>query len=53
LVSDFFWGLWAIVNGTNNEIQFGYWDYSLARFDSYFKGKARILASDSMKKKVS
>ncbi|GAB6021652.1 hypothetical protein CHUAL_004236 [Chamberlinius hualienensis] len=52
LVSHFFWGLWAIVNGANAQIEFGYWDYSLARLDAYFKGKSQILSAENANKKT-
>ncbi|XP_005988063.1 choline kinase alpha [Latimeria chalumnae] len=39
LASHFFWGLWSIIQAKISSIEFGYMDYALARFDSYFKQK--------------
>ncbi|XP_046719796.1 choline/ethanolamine kinase isoform X2 [Silurus meridionalis] len=39
LASHFFWGLWSIIQARISKIEFGYMDYALHRFDSYFKQK--------------
>lgn len=46
LASHFLWGLWAIVQAHMSNIEFGYLDYALARFDAYFTQKKSLLSSN-------
>jgi len=46
LASHFLWGLWAIVQAHMSDIEFGYLDYALKRFDAYFSQKKSLLASN-------
>lgn len=39
LASHFFWGLWAIVQKDMSEIEFGYLEYAICRFEGYFAQK--------------
>ncbi|XP_051580419.1 choline/ethanolamine kinase isoform X1 [Myxocyprinus asiaticus] len=39
LASHFHWGLWSIIQAKISKIEFGYMDYALHRFDTYFKQK--------------
>jgi choline/ethanolamine kinase len=45
LASHFLWGLWGIVQANMSDIEFGYLDYSLARFNAYFEQKQHLLSS--------
>uniref|UniRef100_A0A8B9RGM5 ethanolamine kinase n=1 Tax=Astyanax mexicanus TaxID=7994 RepID=A0A8B9RGM5_ASTMX len=42
LASHFFWGLWSIIQARISTIEFGYLDYAMARFDSYFELKKEL-----------
>ncbi|XP_042197413.1 choline kinase alpha isoform X2 [Callorhinchus milii] len=42
LASHFFWGLWSIIQARISAIEFGYMDYALARFESYFEQKKQL-----------
>jgi len=39
LASHFLWGLWGIVQAEVSELEFGYLEYSLSRFQAYFEHK--------------
>lgn len=39
LASHFLWGLWGILQASSSEIEFGFLEYSMARFTEYFKMK--------------
>lgn len=39
LVSDFFWAVWALVQAQISNINFGYLDYAMARFEAYYSHK--------------
>ncbi|KAM4617815.1 choline kinase alpha-like isoform 1-T1 [Discoglossus pictus] len=42
LASHLFWGLWSIVQAKISSIEFGYMEYAMARFDSYFLQKRKL-----------
>ncbi|XP_078076796.1 choline kinase alpha isoform X2 [Mustelus asterias] len=42
LASHFFWGLWSIIQARISAIEFGYLDYALARFETYFEQKKQL-----------
>lgn len=42
IASHLFWGIWAIVN-SNQDIEFGYWEYADIRLKEYFNAKERYL----------
>jgi choline/ethanolamine kinase len=42
VASHLFWAIWAIVN-SNQEIEFGYWEYADIRLKEYFNAKDRYL----------
>jgi len=42
LVSDLFWGLWAIVQSQTSTIPFGYMEWALERIDDYHTDKERL-----------
>ncbi|XP_061422724.1 choline kinase alpha-like isoform X1 [Lethenteron reissneri] len=43
LASHFFWGLWAIIQAKISTIEFGYLEYALARFETYFAQKKKFV----------
>lgn len=43
LASHFLWALWATVQAHISDIEFGYLEYALARFDAYFKQRDEFL----------
>lgn len=42
LASHLFWGIWGVIN-VNQEIEFGYLDYSNVRLEEYFKAKEEFV----------
>ena len=46
LASHLFWGLWAVIQARNSAVDFDYFKYAKARFESYFKEKARIFGDE-------
>ncbi len=49
LMSHFFWGLWSVVQSQMSNINFGYLDYALARFEHYFIQKKELLETSVIK----
>ncbi|XP_043915379.1 choline kinase alpha [Protopterus annectens] len=43
LASHFFWGLWSTVQAKISSIEFGYLDYALSRFETYFAQKKKLI----------
>nr|XP_011415406.2 choline/ethanolamine kinase [Crassostrea gigas] len=39
MTSHFFWGLWSVVQTEISDIEFGYLEYAITRFDGYFAKK--------------
>lgn len=46
LASHLFWALWSIVNASKSQIPFGYWEYALARLDTYLRLKQEVIKKD-------
>jgi len=44
LAAHFFWGVWALVQASNSEIDFNYMNYSVLRFKEYWKRKDEYLS---------
>ncbi|XP_032894828.1 choline kinase alpha-like isoform X2 [Amblyraja radiata] len=42
LASHFFWGLWSIIQARISTIEFGYLEYAIARFETYFEQKRQL-----------
>ncbi|XP_072128740.1 choline kinase alpha isoform X2 [Mobula birostris] len=42
LASHFFWGLWSIIQARISTIEFGYLEYAIARFETYFEQKRHL-----------
>ncbi|EDO43238.1 predicted protein, partial [Nematostella vectensis] len=42
LVSNFFWGMWSVVQAKMSNIEFGYLEYAFTRFDSYRRQKKKL-----------
>ncbi|XP_010543053.1 PREDICTED: probable choline kinase 3 isoform X2 [Tarenaya hassleriana] len=47
LASHLFWGLWGIISGYVNKIEFDYIEYSRQRFDQYWLRKSQLMPSYS------
>ncbi|KAJ7006367.1 choline kinase 3 [Populus alba x Populus x berolinensis] len=45
LASHLFWGLWGIISGYVNKIEFDYMEYARQRFQQYWMRKQKLLAS--------
>ncbi|KAG6786005.1 hypothetical protein POTOM_007596 [Populus tomentosa] len=45
LASHVFWGLWGIISGYVNKIEFDYMEYARQRFQQYWMRKKKLLAS--------
>ncbi|KAH8515632.1 hypothetical protein H0E87_004183 [Populus deltoides] len=45
LASHVFWGLWGIISGYVNKIEFDYMEYARQRFQQYWMRKQKLLAS--------
>lgn len=43
LAAHFLWGIWAIIQASTSDIEFGYLEFSKARFDMYFSKKQAYL----------
>ena len=43
LASNYFWGVWALIQGTISTIDFNYCDYGRLRFKRYFEIKRKLL----------
>ncbi|VVC99905.1 unnamed protein product [Leptidea sinapis] len=41
-----FWTLWSVVNASKSQIPFGYWEYALARLETYYRLKLEIVKKD-------
>ncbi|KFK45108.1 hypothetical protein AALP_AA1G345500 [Arabis alpina] len=50
LASHLFWGLWGIISGYVNKIEFDYAEYSRQRFSEYWLRKPQLLSSYSSHK---
>jgi len=48
LCSHLLWSLWGIIQCGVSEIQFGFLEYSLARFELYLQGKRRLFGATSV-----
>jgi len=44
LASHLFWGFWALVQGQNSDINFGFMEYGAARLNQYLRVKGEYLA---------
>lgn len=45
LANHLFWGLWGIISGHINKIDFDYFEYAKQRFDQYWLRKSELLVS--------
>lgn len=43
LASHFFWGLWSTVQAKISSIEFGYLEYAISRFETYFEQKKKLI----------
>lgn len=46
LASHMMWGLWSIVQKDKSDIEFGYLDYAICRFEAYFKRKKEMFPAE-------
>ncbi|XP_052188317.1 probable choline kinase 1 [Diospyros lotus] len=45
LANHLFWGLWGLISGNVNDIEFDYMEYARQRFQQYWLGKPKLLGS--------